>query len=203
MTAVALLVVYCGYLVFQLGSHSDLFRAPAEGGDDDGGGGGGANDEHKEAPSLTFGAALVWLAGITVLVAFCSEALTGSIEEVSHAWGLSQSFLGFIVLPIAGNACEHITAVFVAMKNKMDLSMGVAIGSSIQIGLLAVPLVTVVGWATHHPFSLAFDPFSALVLVLSVLHTSIMIEDSQSNWLEGLQLVVTYFIVAVAYAMTT
>jgi calcium/proton exchanger cax len=66
-------------------------------------------------------------------------------------------------------------------------SMGIAIGSSIQIGLLAIPLVTVVGWATGHPFSLAFDPFSALVLVLSVFHTSVMIADSESNWLEGLQ----------------
>lgn len=80
--------------------------------------------------------------------------------------------------------------------------MGIAIGSSIQIGLLAIPVATIVGWATGHPFSLAFDPFSALVLVLSVIHTNVMIADSQSNWLEGVQLIVTYFIVAVAYALT-
>ncbi|KAI8474626.1 MAG: calcium/proton exchanger [Monoraphidium minutum] len=191
MTAVALLVVYAGYLFFQLGSHSDLFGGPEE------------EDEEGGGSMLSLGAASLWLGGITVLVAACSEALTGSIEEVSHVWGLSQSFLGFIVLPIAGNACEHITAVFVAMKDKMDLSMGIAIGSSIQIGLLAVPLVTIVGWATGHPFSLAFDPFSALVLVLSVIHTAVMISDAESNWLEGLQLLVTYFIIAVAYALTT
>ncbi|GBF90059.1 calcium proton exchanger protein [Raphidocelis subcapitata] len=206
ITAVALLVVYFCYLYFQMGSHSEMFSGPQPGA-----GNGGAieedsgegEDEEGEEPMLSLGAAALWLGVITGLVAVCSEALTGSIEEVSHAWGLSQGFLGFIVLPIAGNACEHVTAVFVAMKNKMDLSMGIAIGSSIQIGLLAVPLVTVIGWATGHPFSLAFDPFSALVLVLSVFHTSVMIADSESNWLEGMQLIVTYFIIAVAYAMTT
>lgn len=88
------------------------------------------------------------------------------------------------------------------MKGKLDLAMGIAVGSSIQIGLLAIPIATVVGWATGHAFSLAFDPFSALVLVLSVVHTSVMIADAQSNWLEGLQLLATYLIVAVAYALT-
>jgi len=81
-------------------------------------------DDGEGGPLLSPGAATLWLFGITVLVAACSEALTGSIEEVSHTWGLSQGFLGFIVLPIAGNACEHVTAVFVAMKNKMDLRWG-------------------------------------------------------------------------------
>jgi Ca2+:H+ antiporter len=209
ITALMLLGVYGAYLYFQLGSHSELINeagAPAatlgmplpppnEADEADG-------DDEEGEPLLSLGAASFWLTAITVLVAACSEALTGSIEEVSHAWGLSQGFLGFIILPIAGNACEHVTAVFVALKNKMDLSMGIAIGSSIQIGLLAIPLVTVVGWATGHPFSLAFDPFSALVLVLSVVHTSVMIVDAQSNWLEGLQLMATYFIVGIAYAQS-
>lgn len=190
LTAIALLVTYAGYLYFQLWSHSDLF-------------GGGHEDEEGDDPILSLGCATFWLFAITVLVATSSEALTGALEEVSHTWGLSQSFLGFIVLPIAGNACEHITAVFVAMKDKMDLSMGIAVGSAIQISLLAVPLVTIVGWATGHPFSLAFDPFSALVLVLSVIHTAVMISDAESNWLEGLQLLVTYFVIGVAYALTT
>ena len=152
---------------------------------------------------LTLTAAIIWLFGITALVAVSSEFLTGSIEEVSHTWGLSQSFLGFIILPIAGNACEHITAVFVAYKNKMDLSLGVAIGSSLQIGLFAIPFITIVGWITGHPFTLAFDPFAALVLILSVLHANVVLQDAESHWLEGLQLLVTYFIIAAAYAMTS
>jgi calcium/proton exchanger cax len=76
----------------------------------------GEEEEEAEEPMLTLTAAILWLTGITVLVAVSSEYLTGSIEEVSHTWGLSQSFLGFIILPIAGNACEHITAVFVAYR---------------------------------------------------------------------------------------
>lgn len=188
LTAIALLVVYGSYLAFQLGTHHDLFSG---------------GDEETGTPALTLTAAILWLSGITVLVAFLSEFLTGSIEEVSSKWQLSRSFLGFIVLPIAGNACEHITAVFVAAKNKMDLSLGVAIGSSVQIGLFAIPFVTIVGWVMGHPFSLGFDPFAALVLLLSVMHAAHMINDAESHWLEGLQLVVTYFIVAVAYALST
>eukprot|EP00882_Tetradesmus_deserticola_P003936 GHRQ01004161.1.p1 GENE.GHRQ01004161.1~~GHRQ01004161.1.p1 ORF type:complete len:493 (+),score=204.99 GHRQ01004161.1:145-1479(+) len=189
LTAVALLTVYIGYLIFQLGTHKDMFSEP--GGED------------AQPANLTLTAAGLWLAGITVVVAFLSEFLTGSIEEVSSTWGLSRSFLGFIVLPIAGNACEHITAVFVAAKDKMDLSLGVAIGSSIQIGLFAVPFVTIVGWVLGHPFSLGFDPFAALVLLLSVMHSAHMINDAESHWLEGLQLVVTYFVIATAYALSS
>lgn len=189
LTALALLAVYACYLIFQLGTHHNLFS--------------GEGEEDTTEPLMTLTAAGLWLGGITVLVAFLSEFLTGSIEEVSSEWGLSRSFLGFIVLPIAGNACEHITAVFVAAKDKMDLSLGVAIGSSIQIGLFAVPFVTVVGWILGHPFSLGFDPFAALVLLLSVMHSAHMINDAESHWLEGVQLVVTYFIIAVAYALSS
>lgn len=92
---------------------------------------GEGEDEEDEEPVLSLGAAALWLTGITVLVALCSEALTGSIEEVSHSWGLSQGFLGFIILPIAGNACEHITAVFVALKNKMDLRRALGRGRDV------------------------------------------------------------------------
>ncbi|WIA16600.1 hypothetical protein OEZ85_013267 [Tetradesmus obliquus] len=189
LTAVALLAVYIGYLIFQLGTHKDMFA--------------GEEGEDAQQANMTLTAAGVWLAGITVIVAFLSEFLTGSIEEVSSTWGLSRSFLGFIVLPIAGNACEHITAVFVAAKDKMDLSLGVAIGSSIQIGLFAVPFVTIVGWVLGHPFSLGFDPFAALVLLLAVMHSAHMINDAESHWLEGLQLVVTYFVIATAYALSS
>ena len=100
-----------------------------------------------------------------------------------------------------GNACEHITAVFVAYKNKMDLALGVAIGSTLQIGLFAIPFITLFGWATGHPFSLGFDPFAALVLLLSVLHANFMLNDAESHWLEGVQLLVTYFTISVAYAL--
>jgi Ca2+:H+ antiporter len=129
--------------------------------------------------------------------------LTASIEEFTRVTGLSQQFVGIIILPIAGNACEHITAVIVALKNKMNLSMGVAVGSSIQISIFAIPFVVIVGWVTGHPFSLDFDPFSALVLTLSVLHVNFTTAAASSHWLLGAQLIAVYVLVAVVYLFRT
>lgn len=109
---------YVLYLFFQLKTHNSVFAE---------------DHEESEPPALSLLTALGVLSGITVIVAICSENLTGAIEEVSHKTGLGEMFLGLIVLPIAGNAAEHITAVFVAVKNKMDLAIGVALGSSIQV----------------------------------------------------------------------
>jgi Ca2+:H+ antiporter len=150
-------------------------------------------------PRLSRPAALLALAAITAVVAACSELLTGSLESFSSSLGVSRAFLGIIVLPIAGNACEHMTAVMVAMRNKMDLALGVAVGSSIQIALFAVPLAVVAGWATGRDLSLSFDPFAVIALTLSVLHTNLVVADAQSHWLMGVQLLATYAVVAVVY----
>jgi Ca2+:H+ antiporter len=103
------------------------------------------------------------------------------------------------VLPIAGNACEHITAVVVAVKNKMDLSLGVAVGSSIQIAVFAIPFVVLAGWVLGKPFSLDFDPFAVLVLMLSVIHANFVTSDARSHWLSGVVLVAAYVVIAVVY----
>lgn len=191
ITAVIMLLVYACYLVFQLATHKELFD---EGDDGEEGG-----DEDEEEPQLSLTASLGILTTITVLVAFASEFLTGSIQEVSSSTGLGEAFLGMIVLPVAGNACEHITAVIVSMKNKMDLALGVAMGSSLQIALFALPLCVVVGWATGHAFSLELDPFMALVLTVSVIHASIITNDANSHWLQGVQLLAVYIIIGVSY----
>jgi len=187
--AIILLIMYALYLLFQLNTHAELFS--------------GDEDEGGEQPALSVGAATFLLTGITVLVAFSSEFLTGSIEEVSASTGLGHMFLGMIVLPIAGNACEHMTAVIVAMKDKMDLSMGVVMGSSLQIALFALPLCVVVGWATGHDFSLNLDAFSALALTVSVIHSSIVTNDATSHWLLGTQLIAVYIIFAISYLVRT
>jgi Ca2+:H+ antiporter len=153
-----------------------------------------------DEPLLSWPAALLALAAITVVVAAGSEFLTASLEEVSSSWGISRAFLGVIVLPIAGNACEHITAVIVAAKNKMDLAMGVAVGSSIQIALLAVPLAVLAGWAMGRPFSLSFDPFGTLALTVAVVHANLVMGDATSNWLLGVQLLATYALIGTVYA---
>lgn len=183
-TAVLLLACYAAYLVFQLRTHHDLFQP---------------DDGQEAEPILSLTTATLLLTAITVVVAFASEFLTGSIEDVSEQTKLSQAFLGMIVLPIAGNACEHITAVVVATKNKMDLSLGVAVGSSIQIALFAIPLAVVFGWVTGNPFSLSFDSFSALVLTVCVIHSNFVTSDATSHWLLGTQLIAVYCLIALAY----
>ncbi|GLC37749.1 hypothetical protein PLESTB_001472900 [Pleodorina starrii] len=182
-TAVIMLICYVCYLAFQLKTHADLFK----GEDDD------------AVPMLTLGTSIGLLTAITAVVAVCSEFLTDSIKEVSESTHLSEAFIGLIILPIAGNACEHLTACIVAMRNKMDLSMGVAVGSSIQIALFAIPFNVVVGWISGHNFSLDFSPFAALVLLVCVVHANFVTADATSHWLLGIQLVALYCLVAVAY----
>eukprot|EP00884_Botryococcus_braunii_P017949 jgi/Botrbrau1/4838/Bobra.0325s0049.1 len=183
-TAVLLAFMYILYLFFQLKTHHTAFAG---------------EDEDPEPPALSLVAALLTLSGITVIVAICSENLTGAIEEVSKKTGLGEMFLGLIVLPIAGNAAEHITAVFVAVKNKMDLAIGVALGSSIQIAIFVLPAMVILGWIWGKDFSLDFDPFAALILTLSVVHAYFVSSDGNSNWLMGVQLLGTYTLIAILY----
>jgi len=201
-TAIMLVVVYCFYLFFTLKTHSDEANTTDEGreGEEDGEGAAGGEPDQ---PSLSLSGAIGMLTAITVIVAFASEFLTGSIEEVSEQAGISRPFLGLIVLPIAGNACEHITAVFVAAKDKMDLAIGVALGSSIQIAIFVLPVVVIAGWITGHHFSLALDPLSVLMLTLAVIHADFVSSDGSSNWLLGLQLVITYVLIGILFFFKT
>ncbi|KAG2429439.1 hypothetical protein HYH02_014094 [Chlamydomonas schloesseri] len=194
-TAVVLLLCYACYLGFQLYTHTDLFEegsGPEEIGSD------GLPAEAEE-PMLSLVASVGLLTVITLVVAAASEYLTSSLEEFSKTSGLGEAFLGTIILPIAGNACEHMTAVIVATKNKMDLSMGVAVGSSIQVALFAVPFAVVVGWCTGHPFTLSFDPFSAMALMLSVAQANFVTAGATSHWLLGVQLIALYVLISIAY----
>jgi Ca2+:H+ antiporter len=191
--AVLLLFAYACYLVFQLKTHTQLFEEQK--GDEEAGG----EEQDEEVPRMTTAGAMLSMGAISVVVALASAHITGCIEGVADELNLSHAFLAMIVLPIAGNACEHMTAVIVAMRNKMDLAVGVAVGSSLQIALLALPLCIVVGWATGRPMGLALDPFSALALTASVIHASIITSDAISHWLQGVVLCAVYAIVAVTY----
>ncbi|KAK2080034.1 hypothetical protein QBZ16_002430 [Prototheca wickerhamii] len=184
--AILLIFVYLCYLYFQLKTHSDLFASEGDSGD---------------TPALSLAGALSFLGVITIIVAVCSEYLTGAIEAVSETLNINPSFLGLIVLPIAGNACEHITAVFVAMKNKMDLAIGVAVGSSIQIALFAIPFTVLAGWAMGQHFNLDFDVFSVLMLTVAVILAYFVSSDGSSNWLLGLQLSITYVLIAAVFLL--
>jgi Ca2+:H+ antiporter len=136
---------------------------------------------------------------VTVAVAICAEYLVDSIDSIVATAHISKTFIGLILLPIVGNAAEHVTAVVVALKDKMDLAMGVAIGSSMQIALLATPFLVILGWIIHQPMTLHFETFETVVFFLSVLVVTYVILDGKSNYLEGAMLLGLYVIIALAF----
>lgn len=146
---------------------------------------------------LTRTAAIILLVVSTGLVALCAEFLISSIEEVTGSSTVSETFIGLIVLPIVGNAAEHITSITVALKNKMDLAIGVAIGSSIQIALLITPLVVMLGWAMDKPMSLYFTLFETVCLFVSAFIVNFLVLDGRSNYMEGALLCAVYVIIGV------
>lgn len=187
-TAVILLILYVMYLVFQLRTHSDLFDErpdQEENGDADA-------TEQEEVHILSPWAAGVALVVITIAVAVCAEYLVDSIDSIVKTAHISKTFIGLILLPIVGNAAEHVTAVVVALKDKMDLAIGVAIGSSMQIALLVTPFLVLLGWVIDQNMTLHFETFETVVFFLSVLVTNYLIQDGKSNYLEGAMLLGTY-----------
>ncbi|KFA79165.1 hypothetical protein S40288_09449 [Stachybotrys chartarum IBT 40288] len=155
----------------------------------------GQKGEEEEHLSRT--AAVILLVVSTALVAVCAELLIGSIEEVTSSSALGETFIGLIILPIVGNAAEHVTALRVAMKNKMDLAIGVAVGSSIQIALFITPLVVIIGWIMERQMSLYFTLFETVCLFVSAFIVNFLVLDGRSNYLEGALLCAVYLIIAV------
>jgi Ca2+:H+ antiporter len=158
--------------------------------------------EHKEdsdeKPKLSRSAALILLLVTTGLVAACAEFLVDSIDYLVSTTGVSQAFIGLIILPIVGNAAEHVTAVTVASKNKMDLAIGVALGSSIQIALFVTPVIVLLGWILDREMSLYFSLFETVSLFVSAFIVNYLMLDGRSNYLEGALLIAAYVIIAVA-----
>lgn len=142
--------------------------------------------------------AVVLLLASTTLVALCAEFLVGSIDYLIANSGVSQAFIGLIILPIVGNAAEHVTAVTVAAKNKMDLAINIALGSSIQIALFVTPLMVILGWIIKTDMSLYFSLFETVSLFASAFIVSFLMIDGRSNYLEGALLIAAYVIIAVA-----
>ncbi|OHE91129.1 calcium/proton exchanger [Colletotrichum orchidophilum] len=156
-----------------------------------------AKEEIVDKDHLSRTAAIFLLLFSTALVAVCAEFLVDSINEVVKTSPLGEIFIGLIILPIVGNAAEHVTAVTVAMKNKMDLAIGVAVGSSIQIALFITPIVVIIGWALDRDMSLYFTLFETVCLFVSAFIVNFLVLDGRSNYLEGALLCATYIIIAV------
>lgn len=184
-TSVILLVIYALYLLFQLKTHASIYN--------DGQG------DSEESAVLSPTAASIVLVIVTLAVSFCAEYLVDSIDEMVIKTGLSKTFVGLILLPIVGNAAEHVTAVVVSYKNKMDLAVGVAIGSSMQIALFVTPFLVILGWIIHEPLTLYFQTFETVIMFCSVLVVNYLIMDGETNYLEGAMLVGVYITVALAF----
>ncbi|KAG0705145.1 Sodium/calcium exchanger protein-domain-containing protein [Suillus ampliporus] len=193
-TAILLLGVYCAYLLFQLKTHATLFVAPPEDQNED------QNEEAIEEtePRMGTAAAGVALLSVTVIIAFCAEYLVASIEETAERYSIPKAFIGVVLLPIVGNAAEHVTSVWMAMKNKYELTITICVGSSIQIACFVVPLLVIVGWIVGQPLTLQFHNFETIVLFVSVFLVNLLIMDGKSNYMEGLMLLTLYVVIALA-----
>ncbi len=176
--AVVLMVTYVLGLVFSLKTHRDIFNP--EYGDDDSWG-------------WSVRKAVIALAGAGLLVGLMSEVLVGSIAEASEAAGLSEFFIGVIVVAVVGNAAEHWVAVLVAMKDKMDLSINIAIGSSAQVALFVAPVLVLASLVIGpQPLALVFNGFELGAILLAVVIANYVTQDGESTWFEGVQLLAAY-----------
>jgi Ca2+:H+ antiporter len=153
---------------------------------------------HHE-PKWSWGKILIVLALSTVFIAWLSEILVGSVEPVVESWGVSEFFLGIVIIPLVGNVAEHLVAVQTAVKNKMELSLAVSVGSSLQIALFVAPLLVFVSLAMGNPLTLVFNQFELIALVAAVLTTALVSLDGESIWLEGAQLLSVYVILVLAF----
>ncbi|KAL2270820.1 hypothetical protein VTJ83DRAFT_191 [Remersonia thermophila] len=154
-------------------------------------------DEDEPAYQLSCTGAVILLLVSTGLVAICAELMVESISGLVETSNISEAFIGLVILPVVGNAAEHVTALTVALKNKMDLAIGVAVGSSIQVALFVTPLVVIIGWAANRDMSLYFTLFETVCLFVSTFITNFLVLDGRSNYLEGALLMATYVIIGI------
>jgi Ca2+:H+ antiporter len=184
IVAVLLLVIYFLQLFFTFRTHRSVVSP---------------SPSNHELPRWSKKHALGVLAGSALLIGLESEILVGVVEPTVAVLGWSEVFLGLVVIPIIGNAAEHATAVWVAARDKMDLAMGIAIGSSTQVALLVAPILVLASLAMGKPMDLVFTPFEIVSLAMAVGIVSQISMDGESNWLEGAQLLTVYGILVVAF----
>ncbi|MEO8577915.1 MAG: calcium/proton exchanger [Gemmatimonadales bacterium] len=182
-----LIFAYALSLVFSMISHRSMF---SEGGD---------VAHHEAPPHWSLKKAIIVLVITAATIGVLSEFLVGSTEEAVKSLGLSQIFVGLILIPIIGNAAEHSSAVLMAMKNRMDLAVSISVGSAIQVALLIGPLLVLLGWVLGKPMDLAFTMMEVVSVAVAVGIASSVMQDSESNWLEGAFLLVAYAVIGVAF----
>jgi Ca2+:H+ antiporter len=183
--AIVLIISYIGGLIFSLKTHRSLFNPPYE----------------EDAAGWSIRRSVIALASAGVLVGLMSEVLVGSISEAAESIGLSEFFIGAIVVAIVGNAAEHWVAVLVAAKDKMDLAVNIAVGSSVQIALFVAPVLVLASFVVGPaPMPLVFNGFELVAVIFAVLIADRVTADGESNWFEGLQLLAVYLVVGLTFA---
>ncbi len=186
--SVVLITTYGLSLVFSLGTHKQYFGVSE------------APPEEMNGERWPLRKSIGVIAGATALIAWLSEILVGSVEPAAQAFGMTGVFVGVIVVAIVGNAAEHSTAIMMAMKNRMDLSLGVSIGSSIQIALFVAPALVFASYFIGPcPMNLVFSPAEVMAIVVTVVITGQVTGDGESNWLEGVQLLAVYIILGIVF----
>jgi Ca2+:H+ antiporter len=192
--AIVLIATYAAGLLFSLKTHRDLFN-PDHGTDSDEP---ATNDEGGEPWTIRKSITMLAIAGVAVGV--MSEILVGSISEAAEGVGLSEFFIGVIVVAIVGNAAEHWVAVLVARKDKMDLAVNISIGSSAQIALFAAPVLVLCSYFIGpHPMALVFNGFEVGAVLLAVMIANHVTNEGESTWFEGLQLLAVYVVLGLTF----
>jgi Ca2+:H+ antiporter len=191
--AIVLIATYGAILLFSLVTHKQLFvGGEADIGTDH-------PNKHDHAEPWSVGKAVGVLLLATVAVAWVSEFLVGAVEAARQSMGVTEVFVGVIIVAIVGNAAEHSTAITMAMKNKMDLSMGIAVGSSLQIALFVAPVLVFASYLFPHQLNLEFTVPEVAAVVMAAFVTDQIAGDGESNWLEGVQLLALYLIIGILF----
>lgn len=184
LVALILFVVYALSMLFMLRTHQNLFRAEAHTEAD--------TDSGERRDTWSVKGAVVVLAVATVLVAIAAEMVASSVQEAGSALGLHSGFIGFVILPLVGNAAEQFSALTLAAKDKLGTAAEIAVGASMQLAMLVVPILVLLGAVTGHPFDLAFSLLELTALLVGTLLTRQLLDDGKTNWLEGVMLLGLY-----------
>ncbi|KAH6777850.1 cation exchanger 1 [Perilla frutescens var. hirtella] len=196
-SSIIMLVAYLAYLVCQLFTHKQLFQPQEE--EDTENEDGDHNVVSEESPVVGLCSALIWIVLMTGVVAVLSEYVVATIEAASGSWSLSVGFISIILLPIVGNAVEHAGAIIFAYRNKLDITLGVALGSATQIAMFVVPLSVIISWIIGVKMDLDFSPLETTALALSIIITAFALQDGSSHYLKGLVLLFCYLVFGASF----
>lgn len=185
LVALCMLVMYAATLIFSLYTHKHLYALE--------------NPDTTEENYWSVGKSIWVLLSSTLGVAWMSNILVGAITPIAAQLGWTPLFIGVVIIAIVGNAAEHTSAITMALKNKMDLAIQISIGSATQVAIFVAPILVFISLLFSHQMDLIFDPFELVSILLSIVIVNLVIEDGESNWLEGAQLLIAYVIIAIAF----